>query len=58
MMRLAKHVARMGENGNISGCWWTNMKVISLLEDLCICGMIILKRILHKQHKRGLDSAG
>jgi len=44
-MRWAGHVARMGRRELHRGLWWGNLRKRDHLEDLVVCGSIILKLI-------------
>jgi hypothetical protein len=47
-MRLAEHVARMGERRGYTGFWWGNLKEGDHLEDSGVNGRIILRWIFRK----------
>jgi hypothetical protein len=46
--RWVRHVASVEREEVHTGFWWGNLKARDHLEDLCIYGRIILKRIFNK----------
>ena len=47
-MRLAWHIARMGERRGVYRIWWGNLKESEHLEDLGVDGRVMLRWIFKK----------
>jgi hypothetical protein len=47
-MRFTGHVARMGEEGVCTGCWWENLRERGLWGDSAVDGRIIFRWIFRK----------
>ena len=53
--KLAQYVKRVEKTETHTGFWWENLKEKSNLEDLGVDGKGILKRVINRWGRRGLD---